>query len=144
VNNANLATEHYEKAVELGERTGDNYDAWSAFGVTNVGIWGVAIAMELGDYEEAVERSKKVNPYRLLHRERRAVFHADTGRALAHLRGQERNAVVQLQKAETIAPQRIRNSGTVQETITYLLNKHMRMSPGVELRGMATRMGVLQ
>ena len=144
VNNANLATEHYEMAVELGEKTGDNHDAWSAFGFTNVGIWGVAIAMELGDYEEAVERSTKVNPSRLLHRERQAVFHADTGRALAHLRGQERNAVEQLQKAETIAPQRIRNSGTVQETITYLLNKHMRTSPGVELRGMATRMGVLQ
>ena len=144
VKNTALADEHYQHAAELGEKTGDNYDAWSAFGDTNVGIWGVAIAMELGDYEKAVQRSKDVHPSRLRHRERQAVFYADTGRALAHLRGQERNAVEQLKKAEAIAPQRIRNSGSVQETITYLLNKHMRMSPAVELRGMATRMGIVQ
>jgi transcriptional regulator with XRE-family HTH domain len=143
VKKTELAEEYYQQAVEIGEKTGDNHDAWSAFGVTNVGIWGVAIAMELGDYEGAVQRSKGVDPSRLPHRERRAVFYADTGRALAHLRGKERNAVDQLQRAEAIAPQRIRNSGSVQETITYLLNKHMRTSPAVELRGMATRMGVL-
>lgn len=144
VNKMALANEHYEHAVDLGKKTGDNPDAWSAFGATNAGIWGVAIAMELGDYAEAVQRSRDVNPGRLPHRERRAVFYADTGRALAHLRGKERSAVEQLQKAESLAPQRIRNSGPVQEAITYLLNKHMRTSPGIELRGMATRMGILQ
>jgi hypothetical protein len=144
VNRSDLAKAHLEEANEVAERTGDNDDAWSAFGPTNVGIWGVAISMEHGDYEEAVKLSKSVDPTRLPHRERQAMFYADTGRALAHLSGRQSDAVEHLQKAEGIAPQRIRNSAPVQEAIAYLLNKHMRTSPGMELRGMAARMGVLQ
>ncbi|GAA4612819.1 helix-turn-helix transcriptional regulator [Actinoallomurus liliacearum] len=143
VNRPDLADDHFTEATRVAARVGEHDDAWSAFGPTNVDIWGVAIAMEHGDYGKAVEVAKKVDPMRLLHRERQAVFYADTGRALAHLNGRQRDAVEMLKKAELIAPQRIRNSPPVQETITYLLNKHLRISPALELRAMADRMGVL-
>ena len=143
-NNRDLANEHLAEASALACRTGDNEDAWSAFGPTNVGIWGVAISMEHGDYDKAVKLSRSVDPNRLPHRERRAMYYADTGRALAHLSGRHNDAVEYLQVAERIAPQRIRNNALVQETITYLLNKHMRTPHALELRGMAGRMGVLQ
>lgn len=143
VNKPALADDHFSEAASVATRTGDNDDAWSAFGPTNAGIWGVAIAMEHGDYEKAVKLSKTVNAARLINRERQAVFYADTGRAMAHLSGRQRDAVELLKKAETVAPQRIRNSSPVQETVRYLLNQHLRTPPALELRGMATRMGVL-
>ncbi|MFC6932643.1 helix-turn-helix domain-containing protein [Actinomadura yumaensis] len=46
------ADEHLAEAAETAGRTGERPGAWGDFGPTNVGIWGVAIATEAGDYEE--------------------------------------------------------------------------------------------
>ena len=145
VKKPDLAFHHLGEALRVADETGDHSDAWSAFGPTNANIWGVAIAMEYGDYDEAIKQSRSVNPDKLVHRERKAIFAADTGRVLAHLGGRQRDeAVERLKEAERIAPQRIRNNPAVRETVTYLLNQQMRMAPGAELRGMASRMGVRQ
>jgi hypothetical protein len=47
-----------------------------------------------------------------------------------------------LRQAEEAAPQRIRNSSAVSETVAFLLNRATAASVSRELRGMAARMGV--
>ncbi len=47
-----------------------------------------------------------------------------------------------LRRAEEAAPQRIRNSAPVRETVAYLLNRARAAAGGPELRGMAARMGL--
>lgn len=137
-----LVDEHLVEARQIAERCGERSDAWCAFGPTNVGIWGIAIAMELGDYEQAVRSSEDVDVGWLPNLERKAWFYADRGRARAHLPRCRAQAVKDLEKAEHIAPQRIRNSSPVQEAVMYLLGRQLAASPGRELRGMAYRMGL--
>ncbi|MFC6884919.1 MULTISPECIES: helix-turn-helix domain-containing protein [Actinomadura] len=136
------ADEHLAEAAETAGRTGERPGAWGDFGPTNVGIWGVAIATEAGDYEGAVRAASSVNPERLANKERKAMLFADVGRALAHVTGRERDAVAALAKAERIAPQRIRNSTPARHAVEVLLEQARAAAVGRELRGMAARMGV--
>ena len=144
VHKPRLADDHLEETSQTAARTGENSGAWCAFGPTNVGIWRVAISMEHGDYEQAVAVAvaDTVAPERVANRERQAWFHADKGRALAHIPNRRADAIKEVQVAERIAPQRIRNSAPVQETVLYLLGRSLAASPLRELRGMAARMGV--
>jgi transcriptional regulator with XRE-family HTH domain len=137
-----LAENHLGEARNVAERIGENPDAFGTFGPTNVGIWGLAVAMEYGDYERAVALAADVDTRILPNMERRAMFHADKGRALAHLKDRRIQAINELKLAERLAPQRVRNSGPVQETVLYLLGRHLAATPGRELRGMAARMGM--
>jgi hypothetical protein len=73
---------------------------------------------------------------------RRVGFLADLGRGLAHEPRTRGQAVRWLRQAEDAAPQRIRNSPAVQETVAYLLNRATAAAGGRELRGMAARMGI--
>lgn len=143
INRNDLADHHLSEAHRTARRHGERPNAWCAFGPTNVGIWGLGIAMELGDYEKAVQSSKDVNVDWLPNLERKAWFYADRGRALAHLPRSHAQAFQNLEKAEEIAPQRIRNSQPVQEAVNYLLGRYWAASPGRELRGMAYRMGLI-
>jgi transcriptional regulator with XRE-family HTH domain len=143
VNRSDLAGEHLAEARAIADRHGERTDAWCTFGPTNVGIWGLAIAMELGDYERAVKSSKAVNVEGLPNLERKAWFFADRARALAHLPRGRDQAVRDLEKAEALAPQRIRNSQPAQETVNYLLGRYWAASPSLQLRGMAYRMGLI-
>ena len=51
-------------------------------------------------------------------------------------------AVRWLAQAEAAAPQRVRNSAAVHETVAFLLGRARAAAGGPELRGMAARMGV--
>ena len=73
---------------------------------------------------------------------RRADFFADMGRGLAREPRTRAEAVRCLRRAEEAAPQRIRNSAPVRETVAYLLNRARAAAGGPELRGMAARMGL--
>lgn len=73
---------------------------------------------------------------------RRADFFADVGRGLAREPKTRAEAVRLLRQAEEAAPQRVRNSAAVRETVAYLLNRARVESGGRELCGMAARMGV--
>ncbi|TDD76166.1 helix-turn-helix domain-containing protein [Actinomadura rubrisoli] len=141
-NDLDAADRHLAEAAEAADRVGDRPDAWGDFGPTNVGVWGVAVATEVGDYEGAVRGAETVDPERLVNRERQAMFHADIGRALAHLPGRQRDAVSALVTAERIAPQRIRNSSPARHAIEVMLEQAKAAAVGRELRGMAARMGV--
>lgn len=134
-----------EEAAELADRIPDTPQAnWSSFSATNVGVWRVAVSVEHGASGKPVlELASKVNHEKLAVRSsRHAAFLADVGRGLARDRATRSIAVGWLQRAENVAPQRIRNSGPARETVLFLLDRARAAAVGRELRGMASRMGV--
>lgn len=117
---------------------------WQAFSTTNVQVWRVTVGVERGESGSSVlELSKDVNLDLLGPvASRRASFLADGGRGLARDTRTMPEAVRWLRQAEEAAPQRVRNSAAVRETVAYLLNRAKASAGGRELRGMAARMGV--
>ena len=112
--------------------------------MANVHVWRVTVGVECGESGGAVlELSKGVDLDQLGPvPSRRASFLADGGRGLARESRTMPEAVRWLRQAEEAAPQRVRNSATVRETVAYLLNRAKASAGGRELRGMAARMGV--
>jgi hypothetical protein len=117
---------------------------WQAFSATNVGVWRVTVGVEYGQSGGAVvELAKGIDETKLGRwRSRRASFLADVGRGLARDRQSRDQAVQLLRRAESIAPQRIRNSRPVQDTVAVMLQQATSTAAGRELRGMAARMGL--
>jgi transcriptional regulator with XRE-family HTH domain len=117
---------------------------WQAFSMANVNVWRVTVGVECGQSGGAVlELGKGVNLDLLAPvASRRASFLADGGRGLARESRTMPEAVRWLRQAEEAAPQRVRNSAAVRETVAYLLNRAKASAGGRELRGMAARMGV--
>jgi hypothetical protein len=117
---------------------------WQSFSATNVNIWQVTIGVERGESGTGIlELAHNVTLDRLDPKAtRRASFMADVGRGLSREPKTQVEAVHWLRQAEEAAPQRIRNSAPVRETVAYLLNRARIAAGGRELRGMAARMGV--
>ncbi len=89
----------------------DRNEYETEFGPTNVAMHAVAIAVELGNGQEALELAKNVPPG-VLSRERRARYLIDVARAHLLVKSPER-AVDTLLWAEEIAPQELVNLGMV-------------------------------
>lgn len=139
---ADSARAHLREATETAGRTGNGTFAGLNFGPVNVGVWSVALALELGEPGRVVELARDVDVSAIPSAGRQATFYGDVGRGLARIRGRERQAVEALRRAETLAPQRTRTSPFVRETVTELLRRARREAAGRELRAMAYRMGI--
>jgi hypothetical protein len=138
-----VAEQHLDEAEDTTRATeGSDYFAHLWFGPTNVGIWRVAVATEVGESGKVIELASKVNPQRVPSVARQAMFHADVGRALARERKTRGHAIVALHRAEQAAPLLIRSNPYVRETVTDLLRRARRDAGGRELRGLAYRMGI--
>lgn len=96
-----------EYAAELAQRTGQGNAYLMGFGPTNVGLWRMAAALEIRDYERAATIAEGLNPKAHPSRERRATYWMDYGRALARLRGRQDDAVRALRVAEELFPMRV-------------------------------------
>lgn len=134
-----------EEATQVAQRVADRpMENWQSFSATNATIWHVTIGVELGRSGGGVlELAEGVAVEKIDKRSsRRADFFADVGRGLAREPKTRTEAVRWLRQAEEAAPQRVRNSVAVRETVAYLLNRARAESGGRELRGMAARMGV--
>lgn len=133
------------EADQLGTQVADTpTDNWQQFSLTNVTMWRLSIGVERGQAGGSVlELAQDVNLDLLEPKSsRRAGFLLDVGRGLAHEPRTRAEAVRWLRRAEDAAPQRVRNSVVVRETVAYLLNRATATAGGRELRGMAARMGV--
>ncbi|MHB8335358.1 MAG: helix-turn-helix domain-containing protein [Acidimicrobiales bacterium] len=95
-------------ARQLGE---DRNEYGTEFGPTNVAVHAVAISVELGNGQEALDRAKAV-PARTLSPERQARFLIDVARANLLVKSPER-AIDTLLHIEEIAPEELRNLGLV-------------------------------
>jgi transcriptional regulator with XRE-family HTH domain len=140
-----IAAHWLDEAAEIGAQVADTpTDNWQQFSPTNVTMWRMSIGVERGQVGGAVlELAKDVNLDLLEPKaSRRAGFLLDVGRGLAQEPRTRAEAVHWLRLAEDAAPQRVRNSVAVRETVAYLLNRATASAGGRELRGMAARMGV--
>jgi len=134
-----------EEAAGIAARVPDEpMRTWQSFSQANVGIWRVTVGVERGEAGGTMlELAGHVNVDLFEPKaSRRASLLVDVGRGLAREPRTRTEAVRWLRKAEDIAPQRVRNSATVRETVAYLLNRATATAGGRELRGMAARMGV--
>ncbi|MGH3938567.1 MAG: helix-turn-helix domain-containing protein [Pseudonocardiaceae bacterium] len=129
-------------AGELAERTGQGNAYLMGFGPTNVGLWRMAAALEVKDYQRAAAVAERLDPRQHPSRERRATYWMDYGRALAHLRGHHDDAVRALRTAEELFPMRVLRNPFAREAIAVLLPGARRDRLGRELRGMAYRAGL--
>jgi transcriptional regulator with XRE-family HTH domain len=131
------------RAQDAANELGSDYDGGAfdtEFGVQNVAMHAVSVAVELGDAAEALRRAKAVDAARLSS-ERRARLLVDVARAHA----QQRKAAAALQaleEAEQLAPELVRCHWLARETVRDLLRRQRgRTKPGrVDLAG---RMGLL-
>ena len=67
-------------------------------------------------------------------------MYADLGRCLAQTRKHDPEAQAALLRAETIAPQRVRLSPLVRETVGSMLRRARRSAGGQELQALAMRL----
>ena len=145
VQRGDTAQHWLDEATDLADRVPDQPMAnWQSFSTTNVNIWRVAVGVERGEAGTTMLKLADQVSLDGLEKQssRRADFFADVGRGLAREPRTRTEAVRWLRRAEEAAPQRIRNSAPVRETVAYLLNRARAAAGGPELRGMAARMGL--
>jgi transcriptional regulator with XRE-family HTH domain len=135
---------HLAEAAEIAARLPEHREnfGYLYFGPDNVGVWRVSLATELGEGPRVAELARGVRPEAIPAAARQAMFYADLGRALAAERTTRDEGIRALVKAESIAPQRVRHSVFVRETVANLLTAARRDATGREVRGLAWRMGV--
>ena len=138
------AVTHLDEASALAARMETEVGSWADlwFGLTNVGIWRTSLAVELGEYGQAVRAAQAVHPELVPSTARQAVFWAELGRALIAEKKTRDKGVRVLLHAEQLAPQRIYHDVFVRETVADLLRQARRDAGGRELRGLAWRLGV--
>ncbi|MGH3929714.1 MAG: helix-turn-helix domain-containing protein, partial [Pseudonocardiaceae bacterium] len=129
-------------AAELAARPGEPNAYGLGFGLTNVGVWRMAVALEAHDYALAASIAERLHPELLPSPYRQAIYWADYGRALARLRGRRNDAVRALRRAELISPARVQRHPFTRDAIALLLSGSRRDAAGRELRGMAYRAGL--
>lgn len=130
------------EAAEMADRTGETDAKGLYFGPTNVAFWRIGIEADGGEPDRAVEIARATNPAALPVGFRQVFYYADTARALARLRGRDRDAIRLLLVAERIAPQHVHTSALARETTRALLDRSNRRAGGTELRGLAARLQV--
>jgi transcriptional regulator with XRE-family HTH domain len=137
---ASPAWDSISRAREVSARIGrDTRNYGLLFGPSNVAIHEVAVAVELGDADEAVRRGAHLALPGDLPRERSSHHYIDLSRAWLwqHDHAKALSCVL---RAEHLAPQRTRYHPMARETIIRLLDIQRRMPE--PLRGIAARMGL--
>ena len=137
-----VCADHLREAEAIAQTTGEGQFADLHFGPRNVGVWRVALTVELGEGGRARELATDVNVAAIPSAGRRAMFHADLGRGMSTERATRPQAVESLLRAEDSAPQLIHANFYVRETVTALLSRPLPDNARRELRGMAWRMGI--
>jgi hypothetical protein len=136
---AAAAWEHWGTARELAVAVGGADPYALAFNPPNVEVHGVAVAVELGDYDEAIRRGAGLVLPPALLTERHAHHAIDLSRAYAAT-GHWRKALDRLIAAEQIAPLMVRYHPSSRDTVASLLSS--ARVPSEALIGLARRMGL--
>ncbi len=138
-NDADTAYGELERAGQMAERLGDGHNEFNTeFGPTNVRLYEIAVAVELGDAGRALRAAPTVDTSGLS-AERQSRMLIDVARAHAQRR-QIDKAVAALAQAETVTPELIRGHDLARQTVSDLLT--MQDPPSRELRELAERLSV--
>jgi transcriptional regulator with XRE-family HTH domain len=137
INDPDAAYGHLERARQMAERLGEGRNDYNTeFGPTNVALYEIAIAVELGDAGRALRTAATVDATSLS-AERQARMLIDVARAHVQRR-QFTEAVNALHQAESITPEQVRTHDLVHQLVSDLLT--MQDPPTNELRGLARRL----
>ena len=136
-NNADTAYSELEQAREIAGRLGDGHNEFNTeFGPTNVRLYEIAVAVELGDAGRALRAAATVDTSGLS-AERQARTLLDVARAHAQRR-QISEAVAALTQAESITQELVQGHDLARQIVSDLLT--MQDPPSRELRELAERM----
>lgn len=143
------ATTHLDEATEIATHLGEPepYGPMSAgvtaswFGPTQVDLWRVSIAAELGDTRTALSVADRIDLTLMPVPNRHVYFHLDSARALAAA-GKDLEAMHALGRAERAAPQHFRFSSTSRELVSTLIQRARRRAVAGDLSRLATRLGI--
>lgn len=133
---------HLNEADQVATRTGEGNFAQMWFGPTNATIWRAGVYAELGDGGRALTLAD-LDVTHIGSCNRQATYFADLGRALAQTKRHDREALAYLLRAESIAPQRVRLSPPVRETVGAMLRRARRAAGGRDLQDLAARLGTV-
>jgi transcriptional regulator with XRE-family HTH domain len=128
------------EAARLARTTGETTTMGMFFGPTNVDIWQMSIEAESGDPIRVVEIARRTDPAAIPAGVRQVFYYADIARALTRIGGRDREAIRFLRTAERIAPQHVRTSAEIAESIRILLDRSRRQAGGTELRALYERL----
>ncbi|TCO52977.1 helix-turn-helix domain-containing protein [Actinocrispum wychmicini] len=135
------AATHLDEATAVASRLDTEVGTFSKmwFGETNIGIWRVAVSVELGDTGNVAEIARNVHVESIPSPGRQAAFYSDVGRALIDEKRTRETGAELLLKAEQLAPQRVRNNAFVRDVVTGQLRHAKR---GTKLRALALALGL--
>jgi transcriptional regulator with XRE-family HTH domain len=118
----------------------DRDDYQTLFGPSNVAVFGVATAVELGDGDEAARRVNRIEVDAIPTRERQARYLIDVARAYAQNK-RDPAALHVISDAHKRAPEYVLNHVMAREVVAELLERERRsITPG--LRTLAKKMGI--
>src|SRR5206468_3754464 len=120
---ADTAATHLAEAAALAERTGERHALHYDFGPANVRAWDLSLHVELGSGVQRAEQITGDPGYEagLVSADRRAALHFDLARGFAQAEGgRDVEAVRHLDRADRIAPLRIRHDPIARELVNAL------------------------
>lgn len=140
------AEAHVAEAAREAASLGDPEDGTgfnlSCFGPTNVGLWRMSVATELGDYGRVIEIARSVRPDGLRPANRHQSYWLNLGRALSHSGKQDREALVAFVNAERAAPIPFVLNPLARDAVVAMVHRARRRSVSDDLRVLARRVGV--
>lgn len=111
------------------------------FGPSQVEVWRVAVAAELGDTGSAINVTRSIDLSALPVPNRHVYYWIDLARALA-AGDRDVEAMHALGRAERAAPQHFRFSRVAQDLVTTLIARAKRRAVGAELVALARKLGL--
>jgi hypothetical protein len=119
-------------AEQVAAKTGETNCFHLVFGPTNVALYRVRVAVELGNTGEGIDLAERVSVGDFLAVERRLTFHLDTARCYLRKRN-DVAAVHMLRRVYGDSPEELRYSPVLHETLRQL-KARARSTIDVELR----------
>ncbi|MGX1757177.1 helix-turn-helix domain-containing protein [Streptomyces lydicus] len=131
---------HVEQARDCAARVGDASEVhWMSFGPTNVKLHRMSAAVEMREYDDAIDQARALRLPAGLATSRRAHFLIDRARSEMET-GRTAAALVTLMEARRVAPEQTRYHPGARETISGLV--HTARSAPEPLRHMAAWIGL--
>ncbi|MEU2612218.1 helix-turn-helix domain-containing protein [Micromonospora sp. NPDC007271] len=141
-----IARDHLAEAAREAATIGDPPDGAGfngcGFGPTNVGLWEMSIAAELGEPGRVIELSRTVRPQVLAASIRQMSYWLDLGRALAESGRRDAEALAAFVRAEQAAPVPFALNPLVQSAVVAMARRAKRRAVPAELRLLAGRLGI--
>ncbi|MFC4105835.1 helix-turn-helix domain-containing protein [Micromonospora zhanjiangensis] len=138
--------DHLAEATREAATLGDPPDGAGfngcGFGPTNVRLWEMSIAAELGESARVIELSRTVRPQVLAASIRQQSYWLDLGRALAESGRRDTEAVAAFVRAEQAAPAPFMLNPLAQDAVVAMVSRAKRRAIPDDLRLLAGRMGV--